>query len=107
MTPSAAMSGISRSLVLSEDDRLRLELLAEAGIPNTDVLEGATRVAARVLRRSADLGTIQPGKWADLIVVDGDPLTDITALTRIRTVYLAGRAIPSAQSHRPHGVTRP
>jgi imidazolonepropionase-like amidohydrolase len=39
------------------------------------------------------IGSIQPGKQADLIVVDGDPTTDIAALSRVRLVMLAGRTI--------------
>lgn len=45
-----------------------------------DVIRSATTIAARVLRREGQLGCIQPGAWADLIVVDGNPLSDITLL---------------------------
>jgi imidazolonepropionase-like amidohydrolase len=39
------------------------------------------------------IGSIQPGKQADLLVVDGDPTSDISALSRVRLVMLAGRTI--------------
>ena len=45
-----------------------------------DVIRSATTVAAKVLRREGQLGCLKPGAWADLIVVDGDPLKDITVL---------------------------
>ena len=45
---------------------------------------------ARLLAADADLGTIQVGKLADLVVVDGDPLADIKAARRVRTVIKNG-----------------
>ena len=69
-----------------------LLLLTEAGIPNHDVIQAATRVAAEVLGHDHELGTIAPGKLADVIAVEGDPLADITATGRIKKVVKAGRA---------------
>jgi imidazolonepropionase-like amidohydrolase len=54
-----------------------LELYSEAGIPNADVLRIATLGAATVAGQADRLGTIAPGKLADLILVNGDPLKDI------------------------------
>ncbi len=74
-----------------------LELLVRSGISNSDVLQGATRVAATTLRRDAELGTIAPGKLADILVVDGDPLSDINATRRLTLVIKDGvRHDPSA-----------
>lgn len=57
------------------------EFSIRAGIvPAIDVIRSATTIGAEVLRRPGKLGVIEPGAWADLIVVDGDPLADITLL---------------------------
>jgi imidazolonepropionase-like amidohydrolase len=45
-----------------------------------EVIRSATTIAAKVLRREGQLGCINPGAWADLIVVDGNPLEDISRL---------------------------
>jgi hypothetical protein len=60
-----------------------LELYVEAGIPVLDALRAATLVPARVMKRDKDLGTIAPGKLADVILVDGDPTRDIHDIHRV------------------------
>ena len=63
-----------------------------------NVLVAATRTNAEIIGRSQDLGTVEIGKIADLIVVDGDPLEDITMLQdrqRIHYVLLGGRIVVS------------
>ncbi len=67
-----------------------LELYAQAGIPNADVLRIATLTPAQILKRDADLGTIEPGKLADLIVVDGNPLVNISDIRKVVTVVKDG-----------------
>ena len=62
----------------------------EAGIPAADVIGAATRAAAEALWRQSDLGTIEPGKLADIVVVDGDPLTDLDAARRVVAVVANG-----------------
>lgn len=49
-------------------------------LPTIDVIRSATLIGAEVVRRPGKLGVIEPGAWADLIVVDGDPLKDISLL---------------------------
>ena len=74
-----------------------LELYAMAGIPAGEVLRIATWNGAKYTRTLADRGSIEPGKLADLVLVDGDPVKDITALKRIALVVTQGRSIdPSA-----------
>lgn len=68
-----------------------LELLVRAGISPPAVLQGATLRAARTLRRDADLGTVEAGKLADLLIIDGDPLAEITATRRIVSVMKDGK----------------
>ncbi len=69
-----------------------LELLAEAGVPTTEVLAAATRVAAEMLGVSADTGTVERGKRADLVVLGGDPLADVHAIRAIRWTVKGGVA---------------
>jgi imidazolonepropionase-like amidohydrolase len=66
-----------------------LELLVEAGLSPTEALVGATSAAARVFRLD-DRGTIVPGKRADLLLVNGDPVTDIKATRDIAGVWKDG-----------------
>ena len=50
-------------------------------LPPAEVIRSATSVAARLLRMEGEIGAIAPGAHADMIVVDGDPLTDLSLLT--------------------------
>ncbi|MFN0092735.1 MAG: amidohydrolase family protein [Acidimicrobiales bacterium] len=68
-----------------------VQLLAEA-IGSMAAFKAVTSTAARCLRKEADVGSVAPGRYADLLVVDGDPLADPTLLTRLRTVYRGGVA---------------
>jgi len=66
------------------------ELLVEAGVPPAAVLTGATRNAAKALNQSDQLGSIAPGKLADLVILDGDPLDDIRNTRKIHQVIRSG-----------------
>jgi imidazolonepropionase-like amidohydrolase len=68
-----------------------LELYVEAGIPPMAVIQLATLGAARVMKMDAEVGSVEPGKRADLILVDGDPLRDFNALRRVTRVVSGGR----------------
>jgi imidazolonepropionase-like amidohydrolase len=59
-------------------------------LPAADVVYGATGLAAEALGLTDRVGTLAPGKLADLLVVDGDPLTDIAALQRVHMVVKGG-----------------
>ncbi len=52
----------------------------EIGIPPLDVIRWATRHGAELMGRGHELGTVSAGKLADLLVVNGDPVSDITVL---------------------------
>src|SRR5438477_8105159 len=60
--------------------------LRDAGMPALDVIRAITINAAEVLGWQDRIGAIEPGKFADLIAVTGDPLTDTTELQRVRFV---------------------
>jgi len=68
---------------------MEMRALLDAGMTSLEVIEAATRHAA-IVSGANDLGTLEPGKLADLIIVDGNPLENIDALTRIRLVILDG-----------------
>ena len=63
------------------------------GMSPREVLVSATTGAAELLGISNEVGTLDPGRSADLIAVDGDPLTDATALTRVGYVMARGKPI--------------
>jgi len=68
--------------------------LARAGVSALDMLRAATVNAAAALGIADSVGVIAPGKVADLIAVEGDPLNDLTAFQRIRFVMVRGRVVP-------------
>ena len=57
--------------------------LVDSGMSNAQVISAATKTNAEILGKARDLGTIQPGKLADIIIVDGDPLSDINVMGRV------------------------
>jgi imidazolonepropionase-like amidohydrolase len=72
---------------------MELELMAKAGMTPRQVLTSATRDAARCMRVDRDLGTLEPGKWADFIALDADPLTNISNVRRISSVWIAANRV--------------
>jgi imidazolonepropionase-like amidohydrolase len=70
-----------------------MEWMLEAGMTPAQVIQAATRNAAVVCGFGSELGTIEPGKIADVLVVQGDPLTDLYALSRVRWVLHNGVVI--------------
>jgi imidazolonepropionase-like amidohydrolase len=70
-----------------------LEYLREAGLSNADVLASATRVGAEIMRMGDKLGTIEPGKIADILVVAGNPLDDLSNLRQVRYVIADGDVV--------------
>jgi len=69
-----------------------MEAMRHAGLSATDVLLATTRDAARAMGRGEDLGTLEKGRIADLIVVPGDPTRDLTVLRRTQIVMRSGVA---------------
>ena len=66
------------------------ELWAKAGIPNADILYAATFGAASVNHHDKELGSIEPGKFADLVLFDGDPSKNINDLRKPAVVIKNG-----------------
>lgn len=70
-----------------------LELWVKAGIPPSEALQAATYNAAKVLRADNRIGSIQKGREATLVLLDGDPLQDISNTERIATVMFRGERV--------------
>lgn len=66
------------------------EYMVEAGMPPAFVLQAATTHAAELLKKSADLGSVEAGKLADVVAVDGNPLEDIRRMQRVGFVMKDG-----------------
>jgi hypothetical protein len=81
-----------------------LELYSAAGIPNAEVLRIATIGAARVLGMDKETGSIKVGKVADLIVVDGDPLENMSDIRRVELTMKDGVIHEVARLYKALGV---
>lgn len=81
-----------------------LELYEKAGIPAAKVLQLATLGAARVVKRDAELGSIAPGKLADVILVDGNPAAHVSDIRRVKTVVRDGVVFQVADMDRALGI---
>lgn len=73
-------------------EHMELLEMVEAGLTPMQAIVAATRSGAEFLK-AADLGTLQPGKWADMIVLSKSPLEDIGNTHAIQAVYIAGATV--------------
>jgi imidazolonepropionase-like amidohydrolase len=74
-----------------------LKLMVDYGLRPADAIVAATRNAAENLGLLGDTGTVEVGKRADLVLVDGDPTADISCLSRVSHVVSNGTAIGLAR----------
>ena len=81
-----------------------LEIYNEAGIPAREVLRMATIEAATVMRKDKELGSITPGKFADMILVGGDPTNDISDIRRVDVVIKNGDVYRPAEMYPAFGI---
>jgi imidazolonepropionase-like amidohydrolase len=89
----AIVNGSDAGLFAHGDNAREPELLVEYGVTPTAALVAATSSAARALHADGDIGSVAPGKLADLIAVDGDPTRDIGSLRRVRLVMKGGSVV--------------
>lgn len=71
-----------------------MKLMIDAGLTPMQAIVASTASGAKFLR-AKDIGTLERGKWADMIVLDADPVADIRNSRAIHAVYIAGRQVPS------------
>jgi imidazolonepropionase-like amidohydrolase len=69
--------------------------MVKFGMTPAEAIRAATVSGAELLGMSADIGTLEPGKRANLIAVAGDPLEDVTVLKRVEFVMKDGRVVGS------------
>jgi imidazolonepropionase-like amidohydrolase len=70
-----------------------LELLARAGLTPIQVIQAATINAARALKKDGDLGSVETGKLADLVILSANPLVDVRNASKIEAVMIGGRLL--------------
>lgn len=80
-------------VVIGKSLHKELELMVEAGLSPIEAIVAGTRSAADNLGKGNDLGTIEPGKIADIIAVSGDPMRDIKATREIKLVIKDGKIL--------------
>ncbi|WP_051663964.1 amidohydrolase family protein [Dyadobacter crusticola] len=72
-------------------EHLEMEMMVESGMDALQVLTASTRNAARALQIDKDFGTLEAGKIADLLILDGDPSVDIRNTRKIKAVWKEGK----------------
>jgi imidazolonepropionase-like amidohydrolase len=75
-------------------EHLEMELMVEAGLTPMQVIQAASKNSAEFLGQSKDLGTIEAGHWADLIVLGKNPVENIKNTRTIEQVFIAGNRVP-------------
>jgi hypothetical protein len=81
-----------------------LELYVQAGMTPAEALQSATSVSAKIARVDADRGRIEPGLLADLVLVEGDPTQDISAIRKVALVVTQGRVVEPAKIYGELGI---
>jgi imidazolonepropionase-like amidohydrolase len=70
-----------------------VELWVAAGVPVEVALQAATLNGAKLLRADSRIGTVEKGKEATLLIVDGNPLQDVRALSSVSAVFMKGERV--------------
>ena len=83
--------GTDQGVAPHGDNAREFIYMVEAGMPAMKAIQSATLTAAQLLEVEKDLGTVESGKFADLVAVPGDPLADISLMTKVSFVMKAGK----------------
>ncbi|HTT99468.1 MAG TPA: amidohydrolase family protein [Rhizomicrobium sp.] len=83
--------GTDQGLVAHGLNAQEFALMVDAGMSPADAIMAATHNAADLIGDSKDIGSIQPGRYADIVAVKGDPLNDVTELERVQFVMKGGK----------------
>jgi imidazolonepropionase-like amidohydrolase len=75
------------------DNARQFAKMVEWGMTPLEAIRAATSSAAEALGRTGDVGALAPGHYADIVAVEGDPLQDVTVLTRVAAVVKGGRLL--------------
>ena len=84
-SPATNMAGLAM--------HIEMQALVDAGLTPMQAIQSSTKWPAEQMKKDKDFGTIEPGKFADVILIDGDPLANIQATREIRTVIMNGKVI--------------
>jgi imidazolonepropionase-like amidohydrolase len=74
-------------------EHMELEMMVKAGMTPMQVLVSATGAAAKFIRHTGELGTLQKGAWADFLVLNKNPLEDIRNTRSLDSVWIAGNRL--------------
>ncbi len=75
----------------TENQAKEFSYMVRYGMTPMQAIRSASVIAAELLQAESDLGAIEPGRYADIVAVDGDPLNDIAELERVKFVMKGGR----------------
>jgi imidazolonepropionase-like amidohydrolase len=93
---AATDTGCCTQIVPGLSLHYEMQMLTDVGIPPMRAIQGATLWAAEVIGQARDLGSIEAGKLADFVVIEGDPLSDIAATRKVRTVIKDGQVMDTS-----------
>lgn len=96
LTDQHGHGDLNRPWTLGTDHVAWGQALIEKGMSHLQVIESSTRIPAEAYGKSADIGTLEVGKFGDVLVLGSDPLDDITALLDVTTVVKAGEVVDRA-----------
>ncbi|MDQ6666094.1 MAG: amidohydrolase family protein, partial [Acidobacteriota bacterium] len=85
----------------TENEAKEFGYMVRYGMTPMQAIQSATKVAAALLDQEDSLGVIEPGKFADIVAVSGDPLQDVTELERVKFVMKGGKVYRGMSGNRP------
>ena len=89
-TAALARSGVRMGLAAGGAEQLELELLVESGMPSSEIIRAATSNGALAAGRATEAGTIEAGKYADLVLLSANPLDDARNLRKVEKKMVRG-----------------